>query len=60
MMEKKEEEKRLQKRKKKVQLYVMMIQNMSPEELHEMGIEDPAQLQAMIETGQLKDVIEKV
>ena len=57
LQEKKES---LQTRKKKIQPYVMKIQNMSPEELQERGIKGPAQLQAMIESGQLQDWIEKV
>ena len=60
-MEEEEEEKRLQKRKKKVQQITTMMHNMSPEELQaRVGIEGPAQLQAMIETGELQDRIEKV
>ena len=51
---------RLQKRKRKIQPIMTVIQNMSPEELRVRGIEGPAQLQDMIESGILQDSIEEV
>ena len=59
-MELQEKKERLQTRKKKIQPMMMGMQNLSPEELQARGIEGPAQLQVMVETGQLQDEIEEV
>ena len=57
--EKKDEEKMLQKEKRRDEVH-RFIQNISHEELKAIGIEGPSQLQYLIETGQLQDKLEKV
>ena len=55
-----EKTERLQARKWKIQPMMTWLQNMSPEEVQARGIEGPALLQALIETGELQDRIEEV
>ena len=58
--EENEEAQSLQKKKKRRDDVVKrLIQNISQEQLEAVGL-DPAQLQTMMESGQLEDIFEKV